>query len=399
MHVFALEGRHDALAGGVIQAPSRGGPCSAPGPKSRSVWPKSVDRYCAPRSEWWIVPVGLSRRVVAMPTVSTTRAASGRSRIDQPDDPPAPGVDHQGHVEPALPRRYVGDVGPPHLVGAAGRSKAPADQIGGHRLSRLAGWSSDAVTAGDALPAELAQQARHPPSARRDAELAQLHVDAGCAVGLVALVVDLRDLRRQRQIRHAPRRRLTAAARRSSRCGRRAASGTSEPPSGWPAQRRRSRRSSRPGRLRRLRREEGRGFFQDLRAPHARSGSPARAAAAAPRSSTGQRTAWRRARRPRSICACRPPVPERLRRDPQLARQLVRRAITSLQQPQRLLAELGRVRRSGLRHEHPFRRQRPQWSGVHETEATPTTVRDPTSRRARPQVRNVPWRRITDRAG
>jgi len=59
-------------------------PMEARRPDSASVRPNTVEAYWLPRSEWWIAPAGGRREVAAIPSASTTSAASSESRIDQP---------------------------------------------------------------------------------------------------------------------------------------------------------------------------------------------------------------------------------------------------------------------------------------------------------------------------
>ena len=56
------------------------------------------------------------------------------------DDAPAPRVEHDGEVEEAGPRRDVGDVGDPELVGP-GRREVAVDEIGrGPRVAIAHAW-------------------------------------------------------------------------------------------------------------------------------------------------------------------------------------------------------------------------------------------------------------------
>jgi hypothetical protein len=74
------------------------------------------------------------------------------------DDAPGEDVDHEGGIGEARPRRHVGDVGYPELVGPAGH-EAPVHQVG--RAEPNVSGDSGAALAGPAaaLQSHLAHQA------------------------------------------------------------------------------------------------------------------------------------------------------------------------------------------------------------------------------------------------
>ena len=143
------------------------------------------------------------------------------------DDPPAPGIEHDGEIEEAGPGRHVGDVGDPEPIGRA------SPRTGGRRDRAPAGavWSAHRRAArlppADALQAGAAHQPGDPLAADAHASGRELGVNAGGAVGPARRRGGWRcDLRRSAPHRPAPAPTAAAGARRSSRWGRRPARGT-----------------------------------------------------------------------------------------------------------------------------------------------------------------------------
>ena len=112
------------------------------------------------------------------------------------DDAPGEHVDHEGHVQPALPGRDVGEVRDPELVGSIGLELA-VDPIPGSRLRGRDGRAYGLATAGAAQPL-AAHQPLHGAAGHRHAFALQLAPDLVGAVDLQVGVPDALDVRHQR---------------------------------------------------------------------------------------------------------------------------------------------------------------------------------------------------------
>jgi hypothetical protein len=107
------------------------------------------------------------------------------------DDLAAPGVDHAGEKDVALPARDVGDVRYPEPVRPLSLEAALHEIARSWRLSLAQRRLDPLAPARDTLQAELAQQASNALLSDPDAVVVgELGLDPGSAVGLVRLLED-----------------------------------------------------------------------------------------------------------------------------------------------------------------------------------------------------------------
>jgi hypothetical protein len=77
------------------------------------------------------------------------------------DDPPAPGIDHDGQVQESSPRSDVGDIGYPQSIGSTGCEIA-LDEVGSWGSLSLSLGGAWRFAAANTMQAFGAHQARHP---------------------------------------------------------------------------------------------------------------------------------------------------------------------------------------------------------------------------------------------
>src|SRR5215210_24710 len=127
-----------------------------------------------------------------------------------PDDPTRMGVQDEGQVEEALPRRYVRDVRHPDPVGLSGH-EVPAKQIWGGSSPRIAAGGST-LLAPHTTPESLdSHQSSYPPACAFHSERTQLGMYPWVAVGLAAPAMDLADHFDEKCVPPSPLRRRPAA--------------------------------------------------------------------------------------------------------------------------------------------------------------------------------------------
>jgi hypothetical protein len=106
------------------------------------------------------------------------------------DESPAIEVLDAGHVELALPRHELGDVGHPALIGSAG-TEVPFQQVGSR--GHLQAASSPLLAGVHAHEVELGHEASDPFAPDPGADQTELAVDPWRSVGAPRAPVDLSD--------------------------------------------------------------------------------------------------------------------------------------------------------------------------------------------------------------
>src|SRR5215210_3701631 len=126
------------------------------------------------------------------------------------DDPSRVGIQDEGEVEEALPRRYVGDIRQPDPVRTTG-NEVPGKQVRCGSSPRITAGGSAPLTPHTASKLCGPHQSRHSPSAAYDPERPKLCVHSGVSVGLAAPAMDLADLLGEQSVLSPPLRGRPAA--------------------------------------------------------------------------------------------------------------------------------------------------------------------------------------------
>jgi len=121
------------------------------------------------------------------------------------DHAPAPGVEDDGEIQKPGPRRNVGDVGHPQLIGA-GRCEVAGDEIRRRRGRLVSEHGPRPLTPTDTLCPEGAREPSHALASNVEAEGGEPGVDPRGAVRAARGAVDGVDVRGQLDIGARPRR-------------------------------------------------------------------------------------------------------------------------------------------------------------------------------------------------
>ena len=119
------------------------------------------------------------------------------------DDPAGERVDHEGHVDEALPRRDVGEIRHPQGIRTR-RLELPVYLVGRARRRLVADRRSHRLATRYALQPQLPHQARHRAACHVDAFPLQLPPDLANPVDLEVLVPDSLDLSAQSRVTARP---------------------------------------------------------------------------------------------------------------------------------------------------------------------------------------------------
>ena len=126
------------------------------------------------------------------------------------NDPARMGVQDEGQVEEALPRRYVGDVRQPDPVRLSGH-EVPAKQIRCRSSPRITASGSPFAASRATSEPGGSHQPRYSPSTATDPERTELGMHSRISVGLAAPTMDLADLLGEESILSLPLRGRSAA--------------------------------------------------------------------------------------------------------------------------------------------------------------------------------------------